>query len=176
MKKLLLILICLFVSFEVKSEEILFKLKCITPLNGITFDTRVQYDKDYIEEKERRFFLEDIILTLTNEGYTSDPSVINFKSGKEERKIPFISFKGRSFFFEDNKLTKFDERGYNIYQFHLTLDKMKLFFTRVVSRGLYGNPPFNITTSIYSTDCKNITDNKNPPIPKNISPELPNTG
>ena len=30
--------------------------------------------------------------------------------------------------------------------------------------------------SIYSTDCKNLTNNKNPPIPKDISPELPKTG
>ena len=69
MKKLLLILICLFVSFEGKSDEILLKIKCKTPLSGITFDTR-RDDKNYSPDTIlsnthiENVLSKDIILTL----------------------------------------------------------------------------------------------------------------
>ena len=182
MKKLLLILICLFLSFESKSDEILLKIKCKTPLSGITFDTR-RDDKNYspdtilLNSHIEIVLSKDIILTLTKEMIDSDNRVINFKWGKENKNMTLIRIvRARGLWFQDDDLSKSDKDGYNIHEFHLTLDKMKLFYNRIVERGIFGNPPFDITNSIYSTTCKDITNNDNPPIPKNISPELPNTG
>ena len=182
MKKLLLIWICLLVSFEVKSDEILLKIKCKTPLSGIIFDTRrdnKKYHPDIIlgNSNLETVLSKDIVLTLTRDMIDSDNRVINFKWGEENKDMPLIRIvKGRGLWFRDDELSKSDKDGYNLHEYHLTLDRMKLFYNRIVERGFYGEPPFDITNSIFSTDCENITDNKNPPIPKDISPELPNTG
>ena len=182
MKKLLLILICLFVSFEVKSDEILLKIKCKTPLSGITFDTR-RDDKKYhldtilLNSTRENVLSKDIVLTLTRNMIDLDNRVINFKWGNENKDMSLIRIvKGRGLWFRDDELSKSDKEGYNLHEYHLTLDRMKLFYNKIVERGFYGEPPFDITNSIFSTNCEDITNTDNPPIPKNISPELPNAG
>ena len=171
MKQLSTILVFLFISKNLLSNELVLQFKCEGVLRGVTIDSRNDNKKrnDSISDKG------DILISFFDNEINANEPKLNFKWGKEDRKIKFTVFgKGpNAIHFDGNTIV--DKDGYNLRDYHLNLDTNSLYYTRTTVRGIFG--PHTTTTSVYVTNCENnLPNSENNIFPDNIAPDLPGTG
>ena len=149
--KIKLLTICFFLFTSQVFANDNYKIICDGVLKGVTIDSRSKNPDtprdDSISDKG------NIIITLSKS--LSEKGKLNFEWGSEKGERDIIGFYGENsnaILFDGG--SKFDKDGYNMRNYHLNLDRMKLYYNRTTERGLLGKAPFDITTSIYVTNCK----------------------
>ena len=149
--KIKLFTICFFLFTSQVFAEQSFKVTCDGTLKGVTIDSRNKNPdtprNDSISDKG------NIKITISKS--LSEKGKLFFEWGSEKSERDVIGFYGENsnaILFDGG--SKFDKDGYNMRHYHLNIDKMKLYYNRTTERGMFGKSPFDITTSIYVTNCK----------------------